>query len=147
MSFAKNNESALLESKFVSEAIRDLLDRGLVTESEHTPKVVNPLSVSIQNNCKRRLILDLRLVNMHIWKQSVKYDDIRIALLYLKQGSWMIKFDIPSAYHFLDIYPPHTEVLGFSWVVGGVAKFYRFIVRLKFSCIYTTQNLLRITFF
>ena len=116
MSFSKNNKSALLESKFVSEAIRDLLDRGLVTESEDTTKVVNLLSVSIENNGKRRLFLDLRLVNMHIRKKSVKYGDIRIALLYLKQGSWMIKFDIPSAYHFLDLYPPHTEFLGFSWV-------------------------------
>ena len=128
VSFSKNNKSALLESKFVSEAIRDLLDRGLVTESEHIPTVVNPLTVSIQSNGKRRLILDLRLVSMHIWKQSVKYDDIRIALLYLKQGSWMIKFDIHSAYHFLDIYPPHTQFLGFSWVVDGVTKFYRFLV-------------------
>ena len=42
----------------------------------------------------------------------------------------MIKFDIHSAYHFLDIYPPHTEFLGFSWVVDGVAKFYRFLVLL-----------------
>ena len=84
VSFSKNNKSALLESKFVSEAIRDLLDRGLVTESEHTPKVINPLSVSIQNNGKRRLILDLRLVNMHIWKQSVKYDDIRYCFIIFK---------------------------------------------------------------
>jgi hypothetical protein len=74
---------------------------------------VNPLTVSIQSNGKKRLILDLREVNVHLWKQSVKYDDLRLALLYLEKGFWMIKFDIHSAYHFIDIFMPHTEYLGF----------------------------------
>lgn len=28
----------------------------------------------------------------------------------------MIKFDITSAYHFIEVYRPQIEYLGFSWV-------------------------------
>ncbi|CAH3018979.1 unnamed protein product, partial [Porites evermanni] len=43
------------------------------------PHVVNPLSVSIQSCGKKRLILDLRHVNKHIWKEKFKFEDIRDA--------------------------------------------------------------------
>jgi len=36
----------------------------------------------VQNSGKKRL----RSVNKHIWKQSIKYDDLHIALSYLKKG-------------------------------------------------------------
>ena len=42
-------------------------------------KVFNPVSVSIQNDGKKRLILDLREVNKYVWKQKVKHEDLRIA--------------------------------------------------------------------
>jgi hypothetical protein len=35
--------------------------------------------MSIHSNGKKRLILDLRVVNKHLWKQSVKYEDMRTA--------------------------------------------------------------------
>lgn len=113
-SISENNMSAKRDMPFVKEAIQELLDRGLVEKCSTAPTVVNPLSVSTQNNGKKRLILDLREVNKHIWKQSVKYEDLRLALMYLEKDSWMIKFDIHSAYHFLDIYYPHTDYLGCS---------------------------------
>ena len=81
---SKNNKSALQNCVFVREAISDLLDKGLIQKCDYVPKVVNPLSVSIQNNGKKRLILDLREVNKYVWKQKVKYEDLRIALMYIK---------------------------------------------------------------
>ena len=59
---------------FVDSAIQDLLNRGLIVTCEVQPTVVNPLTVSIHSNGKKRLILDLRFVNKHLWKQSVKYE-------------------------------------------------------------------------
>lgn len=126
---SKNNMSALKESSFVTAAIQDLLDKSLIEKCSYLPKVVNPLSVSIQNNGKKRLILDLRNVNLHVWKQSIKYEDLRLALLYLEQDSWMIKFDIHSAYHFIDIFYEHTEFLGFSFPdINGNICYYKFLV-------------------
>lgn len=128
-SILKNNCSALKESEFVKEAINDLLDRGLIEKCSHIPIVVNPLSVSIQRNGKKRLILDLRTVNKHVWKQSIKYEDLRLAIMYLEKSGWMIKFDIHSAYHFLDIFYQDTEYLGFSFLnKNGELCYYKFLV-------------------
>ena len=126
--FMKNNRSALLHADFVSEAINDLVRRGLVAKCYTPPAVVNPLSVAIQSSGKKRLILDLRAVNKHLWKETVKYEDIRTALLFVKRGSWMFKFDIHSAYHHLDIFEPHTYFLGFSWSFEGRNLYFRFLV-------------------
>ena len=79
------------------------------------PLVINPLSISVQSSGKKRLIMDLRIVNKHIWKQTVKYEDLRTALSYLEKDSWMIKWDIHSAFHFSDMFDAHTEFLRFSW--------------------------------
>ena len=55
-----NNKSAITHSDFVSEAIQDLLKTNRVIETNELPRVVNPLSVTVQNSGKKRLILDLR---------------------------------------------------------------------------------------
>lgn len=126
--FYKNNLSALSEPEFVSEAIQDLLDRSLIEKVCKPPTVVNPLTVSVQSCGKKRLILDLRNVNKHIWKQSVKFDDLRVALSYMQKHAYMIKWDLHSAYHFVEIYRPHTDFLGFSWTSkDNVTHFYKFL--------------------
>ena len=41
----------------------------------------------------------------------------------------MIRFDLTSAYHFIDLYYPHTDFMGFSWVdKEGNVVFYKFLV-------------------
>ena len=64
--FSKNNETALTHSEFVSEAISKLVNLGTVEICDFKPTVVNPLTVSVQSNGKKRLILDLRLVNNYL---------------------------------------------------------------------------------
>ena len=58
-----NNQSAIQHSEFVEQAISDLFRAGSVVECGSAPTVVNPLSVSIQPNGKKRFILDLRYRN------------------------------------------------------------------------------------
>lgn len=36
----------------------------------YTPDIFNPLTVPIQSNCKKRLILNLSHINMHVFKQK-----------------------------------------------------------------------------
>jgi hypothetical protein len=81
------------------------------------------MTVFIQSNKKKRLILDLRAVNEHLWKQSVKFEDMRTARQHIKLKSSMFAFDIHLAYHHADIYEPHSEFLGFSWTVNGCITF------------------------
>lgn len=123
------NRSSLLEADFVEEAISDLFDRHLIEKYQVQPYVVNPLTVSVQSSCKKRLISDLRNVNSHIWEKSVRFEDIKVALSFLHKGYSMIKSDITSAYHFIEIYRPHREYLGFSWTnKDGIQLFYKFLV-------------------
>ena len=56
----QNNNSTLSYSDFVISAITELLKVGSVVECPFPPVVINPLSVSVQSNGKKRLILDLR---------------------------------------------------------------------------------------
>ena len=67
-----NNKSAITHSDFVSEAIQNLLKKNRITEINELPHVVNPLSVTVKNSGKKRLIFDLRYDNEHIYKERIK---------------------------------------------------------------------------
>ena len=69
---SKNNSFALKELGFVTEAISELLSDNRAEEIFSPPDIINPLSVSVQANGKKRLILDLRHINLHIFKQKFK---------------------------------------------------------------------------
>ena len=71
----RNNKSARLRADFVDQTVLELVNSGRVRMVNEQPFVVNPLSVAIQPCGKERLILDLRLVNKSLIKQSVKYED------------------------------------------------------------------------
>ena len=121
----RNNRSAQAHADFVCESILELVSQ--VPESHL--KVVNPLSVSVQSSGKKRLILDLRYVNKHIFKQKFKFEDWRVTLDYFEKGCYFTKFDLKSGYHHLDIFPDHQAYLGCSWVMPGRdKKFFMFTV-------------------
>lgn len=103
-----NNRSAMRHKKFVFEAIDNLLIRCLILECYDKPLIVNPLTVSIKSNDKEKVISDLRHVNHHLWKTSVKFEDIRTAMHFIRSNFFCFKFDIHSAYHHIDMYEPHT---------------------------------------
>ena len=82
----------------------------------------------------------------HLWKQSVKFEDMRTARQHIKLKSSMFVFDIHLAYHHVDIYEPHTECLGFSWTVNGCITFLKCSVLpfgLSTAC-YLFTNLTRL---
>ena len=73
---------------------------------------------------KKRLVVNLRYLNRFLWKQKLKYEDLRTALLLFQPGDHAYTFDLKSGYHHVDIYEPHQKFLGFKWH----AKFYQFTV-------------------
>ena len=89
-----NNRSAIQYSDFVGQAISDLLATGSVVECESAPTVVNPLSVAIQSNGKKRLILDLRHPNYFVMKSKVKFEDAKTMLFSFVDSSqnWLFFF-------------------------------------------------------
>ena len=134
----KNNYSALNNYDFV---IIILISKLLVVETFAAPEIINPLSVSIQSSGKKRLILDLRYINHHIWKHTIIFDDCSIALQYFIGGCFMFSFDLKSGYHHIDIFPDHRKFLSFAWKIDGVTRYFSFQV-LPFGlssapCIFT----------
>ena len=67
-----NTASALREADFVDQAIAELLADNRVEELSSPPVILNPLTVSVQASGKKRLILDLRHINLHVFKQKFK---------------------------------------------------------------------------
>ena len=123
-SFHKNNMSAIQNARFVKEAVSELVNQGCVICVPFQPHVVNPLSVSINNQGKKRLILDLRIPNKSIWKERIKFEDWKTALDYFEKGSFLYKFDLRSGYFHIDISSEFQTFLGFQFE----EKFYTYTV-------------------
>ena len=124
-----NNLFAITHSHFVSEAISDLSRTKCVEILDHKPDIVNPLSVSIQPSGKKRLILDLRHVNLYVFKRKFRCEDVSVALQIFPKGFVLFKFDLKSGYHHVEIFPDHRKYLAFSWDFGdGVVKYSQFTV-------------------
>ena len=129
LKISPNNGSALKEKEFVSEAIFNLIRNKCLEVLDHPPAIVNPLSVSIQSSGKKRLILDLRHVNLYIFKHKFKCEDLSIALKVMSKGYYLFKFDLKSGYHHVEIFPDHRKFLAFAWDFGdGVLKYFQFAV-------------------
>ena len=117
-------------SDFVASAIAELLKVASVVECPFPPVVVNPLSISVQSNGKKRLILDLRHVNFFVKKSEIKFEDAKSFLqcLLARPTAWACSFDIKSGYHHIEIFESDQEFLCFSWVFEGVTKYFKFTV-------------------
>ena len=156
-SFSKNNKSALDHKEFVSEAIEDLLKKGLVINTPFRPKIVNPLTVSINKQGKKRFILDLRIPNKKVWKQKIKFEDWKVALNFFEKGSFMYKFDLKSGYYHFDIFSQMQTYLGFFFegkfncftvmAFGLSSAPYLFTKCLKTMVKYWRENAVRIVLF
>ena len=58
---------------------------------------------------------ELRHVNIFLWKEKIKYEDLRVAIQLMEPGDYMISFDLKSGYHHVDVHPRHWQYLGFAW--------------------------------
>ena len=106
-----------------------MLKCGSIIEAEKSPEVINPLSISINSSGKKRLILDLRYVNGHVYKDKIKFEDWKCFEHYLEgKKGYLFKFDLKNGYHHIDIFEPHQKFLGFSWIFKGNIKFFVFTV-------------------
>lgn len=126
--FSENNKAAFENEKFVTESIEDLLQDNSVIEVDHIPHVVSPLSVSTDRAGKKRLILDLRYVNKHLYKERISFDDWRVFENYISENSFGYKFDLKKGYHHVEIFEEHQTFLGFSWGTGASRRYFIFTV-------------------
>ena len=88
----------------------------------------SPLSVVANREGKLRLVLNLRHLNQFLRKDHFKNEDLRIATLMFEKDDYLIKFDLKSGYHHLDIFGAHQTYLGFSWPVNRIPRYFVFTV-------------------
>ena len=103
----KSNGSALEHSDFVNDAILELLQDDRIHELTVPPEIINPLTVSVQSSGKKRLILDLRHINLHVFKQKFKCEGLHTIKDIFSQDYFVFSFDLKSGYHHVDIFPDH----------------------------------------
>ncbi len=77
---AKENYELMLQS------IAELLVNDFVELMHYKPRVVNPFSVSIQGNGKKRLIANLRHLNKYLKTPHFKIDDLNTTLPSLEEA-------------------------------------------------------------
>ena len=125
----KNNGSALEHSDFVNDAILELLQDNRIEELTTPPEIVNPLTVSVQSSGKKRLILDLRHINLHVFKQKFKCEGLHTIRDIFSADYFVFSFDLKSGYHHVDIFPDHRKFLAFSWHFGtNCVRYFQFTV-------------------
>ena len=89
----KNNASAVNECVFVGDAILELLRDNRIEEVFSSAERVNPLSVSVQSSGKKRLILDLRHINLHIYKQKFRCEALHAIKNVFAKDFFIFSFD------------------------------------------------------
>ena len=120
---------SLKNKDFVEESNSELVKCGSIIEAEKPPEVINPVTVSINSSGEKRVILDLRYVNSHVYKDKIKFEDWKCFEHYLEgKKDYLFKFDLKNGYHHIDIFEAHQKFLGFSWVFKGNIKFFVFTV-------------------
>ena len=108
-----NNKSAIDNACFVTKALEDRIAANCISIVNSQPRVVNPLTVSVRAEGKKRLVLDLRHVN----PQQL-----------LAEGYYLYTFNIKSAYHHVEIFDSHRTYLGFQWPYQGKPTYFVFNV-------------------
>ena len=122
----KNNKTARDNPIFVEQEIGNLLKKGIVSECQEIPHVVNPLTVAYNRKGKPRLVLDARHLNDKLHQFKIKFEDVKIAETLFEENSFLFTFDLKGAYHHIDIFEEHRTYLGFSFATTSTTKYYVF---------------------
>ena len=83
----------------------------------------------MSKNGKKRLILGLRYVNNHLFKDKIKFNDWNSFQNYLVGNKgYLLKFDLKSGYHHVDVFDEHQTYLGSSWEINKQTHYFVFTV-------------------
>jgi hypothetical protein len=119
----KNNKSSIEHKHFVDTAIVELLKGGLVKELSNRPRVVNPLTVSINGKEKEQLMLDLRHVSKQVVLNDIKFENWTTLKQYVTKGGFGFVFDLKAGYHHIDTFQEYQTFLGFSWIINNIKRY------------------------
>ena len=112
----KNNASYWKHRGWANEAV-DRLARLDIAEQVDRGQLhcQNPLSVAVNAEGKKRLVIDLsRCFNEEVKTYKFKIESTLAALQLVEKGDWMFSFDLKGAYHQVPMNQEYFKYLGFS---------------------------------
>ena len=127
----RNNRSSPSHAQFVEEFIRYLVQSGRIVQSKVSPRVVSrvvyPLSVSVQANGKKRLILATLASFFTSCTLNTKTGK-QLYLTQFAQGAYLLSFDLKSGCHHVEIFEGHHTYVGLSYkhCISNLVKFHAF---------------------
>ena len=111
----------------MDKAFQNLVSNRCVVRVNEKPYMCNPLSVVSNSTGKLRLVLNLRYLNQFLHVSHFKYEGLRVAVLMFEKNDYLIKFDLKSGYHHIDVHAEHQKYLGFQWDTGTTINYHVFI--------------------
>lgn len=75
----------------MTQAVSEFASIGCAVEVPFLPYILNPLSVAINKSGKKRLILDLSILNLSAKKEKIKFEDWKVAVQYFEKDCYMYK--------------------------------------------------------
>lgn len=112
----RNHNSALEHMEVVDEALKNLLAGDVVRKA--IPIVSCPLGVVskiVEGVETHRIIWDGRYVNKHLVFPHFKYEELDRLTQVLQPNDWLVKTDMKSGYHHMDVAESSWPYLGFEW--------------------------------
>ena len=106
-----SKHSSLEHKDFVLEALQELEENQCIVKVQYPPHLCSPLSVAVNSQEKRRLVLNLHYLNQILWTEKFKYEDVCVAMLMFQKGDYLFAFELKSGYHHIDIFEPHRQYL------------------------------------
>ena len=122
--FCTNHASTLGEAEFVAEEIAKLVAASCVLEVAYCPEVCSPLLVVNNSKGKKRLVLDLRMINKHLPKRKFKIN-MRALILFricAAEVTILLLLIYGLGIIMLIIHPECWTFLGFSWFFNSARQ-------------------------
>lgn len=75
--------------------------------------VYSPLFLIANKSGDLRPVIDLRILNLHIWKEIFKMQSLQTILMAIGTGDWIISIDLKDAYFHVPIHATYQKCLWF----------------------------------
>lgn len=103
---------------WLAEEISKNLQRGSWVRAPAVPAYCAPAFVATNTNTgKRRVVIDLRLINRHLRFAGARYETLQALRAMARRDDWMLSLDLEAGYHHIGIRPRDVQYLGFQ--IGG----------------------------
>lgn len=103
------------DEAFALEEIAKNLERGSWVRAERQPDYCAAAFIVRSASGKRRVVIDLRIINEHIATKRFKFETLSTLKGFLQHNDYMVSCDLQSGYHHIAMHEDSVPYLGFSF--------------------------------